>query len=125
MLAGLKLVLSELVGGHLDDILLVKNAGLALTLAGPAVGDGRAVLDAILACGRKDVPTIGPHSGAAACILLLRKLGAPRLLGGPALKIFHPPIKLGVEGLLVPTKVIGVDESDDRTLAFASRRPEQ
>ena len=49
---------------------------------------------------------IGPHRGAAACILLLWKLSAPRFVGSPALKILHPLIELSAECCFFPTKVM-------------------
>jgi hypothetical protein len=48
-LALLELIILELVGCHCDDVLLAKDAGLALTLASPAISDGDTIGDAILA----------------------------------------------------------------------------
>ena len=46
----LELILAKLVDAHGDDVLLHEDAGLAMALAIAAIGDGRHILDAFLAC---------------------------------------------------------------------------
>jgi hypothetical protein len=64
---------------------------------------------------------ISPHLRPAVGILLLRKLGAPRLLGGSIslVELLHPLLKLGVKGTFLPPQVVDVNEEHDHPLAFA------
>jgi hypothetical protein len=82
------------------------------------IGDSCAILPAILAGQGEDVPTIGPHHGAAAGKLMLRKLGAQGLLGGPMLKLVHPSLKVTIEHCLLPTKFIGINDNPEHPLAL-------
>jgi hypothetical protein len=52
----LELIISKLVGCHRDDVLLNEAAGLALTLANPAISDGDTIGDVILACQKMMSP---------------------------------------------------------------------
>jgi hypothetical protein len=66
-----------------------------------------------------DITSIGPHCRTAAGILLLRKLGAPRLLGGPIslVELLHPLLELGVKGTFLPPQIVDIDEEHDHPLA--------
>ncbi len=84
----------------------MEHAGLANTLARTAVGDGRAVGNAILALGGENVPTIGVHHVAGARVLLLRVVGPARLLSGHPIFLLeqhHLLIVLGCERRLLTT----------------------
>ena len=74
---------------------------------------------AILTSGREDVPSKGAHRRAQAGILLLQMLGATWLLANPALELRHPPFELRVEGVLLPSQLIRVDEEHDGPFALA------
>ncbi len=46
-------------------------------------------------------------------------LGATWLLANPALELRHPPFELRVEGVLLPSQLIHVDEEHDGPFALA------
>ncbi len=103
----LELTILELVGWHCDDVLLDKDARLALTLASPEISDGDTIGDAIRACQQNNAPSVCPHHRTAADILLLRKLGPKRHLGyNSAGELFHSFFKVGVISSLFATSVL-------------------
>jgi hypothetical protein len=51
--------------------------------------------------------------------MLLRMLGATWLLANPALEPRQPPFELRVEGVLLPSQLIHVDEEHDGPFALA------
>ena len=104
--AGLELILLELLGGHLLDVLLVKYAGSAITLARTAVGDGLAVGDAVLALRRDDVAMKRAHRVAGARVLLLRVVRLAGLLGRRLVALLEElqlPLVRFVECRLLPS----------------------
>jgi hypothetical protein len=103
----LELIISELVGWHRDDVLLDKDARLALTLASPAISDGDSIGDAIRACQQNNAPSVYPHHRTAAGILLPGKLDPKRHLGyNSAGELFHSLFKVGVTISFFATSVL-------------------